>query len=64
MAPSIPLLRGRAVREADVERGRLAIATFLREKGFEAVNLAGGMLDWAGAGRAMVAETGDAPAVV
>lgn len=45
--------------------GRSSQATaFLREKGFEAVNLAGGMLDWAGAGRAMVAETGDAPAVV
>ena len=45
--------------------GRSAQATaFLREKGFEAVNLAGGMLDWADAGRPMVAESGDAPAVV
>jgi outer membrane protein insertion porin family len=30
----IPLLRGRAVRPADVERGRVAIETFLREKGY------------------------------
>lgn len=45
--------------------GRSAQATaFLREKGFEAVNLAGGMLDWAGAGRTMVAESGAAPTVV
>jgi rhodanese-related sulfurtransferase len=41
--------------------GRSAQATaFLREKGFEAVNLAGGMIDWADAGRPMVGEgTGD-----
>lgn len=45
--------------------GRSAQATaFLREKGFEAVNLAGGMLDWADAGRPMVAESGAAPTVV
>ncbi|KQT90750.1 sulfurtransferase [Marmoricola sp. Leaf446] len=45
--------------------GRSAQATaFLREKGFEAVNLAGGMIDWADADRPMVAETGQDPAVV
>jgi rhodanese-related sulfurtransferase len=44
--------------------GRSSQATaFLREKGFEAINLAGGMLDWADAGRAMVADAGD-PLVV
>ncbi len=45
--------------------GRSAQATaFLREKGFEAVNLAGGMLDWADAGRPMVSEAGREPIVV
>ena len=45
--------------------GRSAQATaFLREKGFEAINLAGGMLDWADAGRPMVAEGAGAPLVV
>jgi rhodanese-related sulfurtransferase len=41
--------------------GRSAQATaFLREKGFEAVNLAGGLIDWVDAGRPMVGEgTGD-----
>ena len=45
--------------------GRSAQATaFLREKGFEAINLAGGMIDWAAAGRPMVSETGQPPQVV
>ena len=44
---------------------RSAQATaFLREKGFEAVNLAGGMIDWVEAGRPMVAEGDGAPLVV
>ena len=34
LADQIPLLRGRAVRPADVERGRLAIETLLRGKGY------------------------------
>jgi rhodanese-related sulfurtransferase len=45
--------------------GRSAQATaFLREKGFEAINLAGGMVDWAYAGRPMVAEGDGRPLVV
>src|SRR3982751_6985989 len=45
--------------------GRSAQATaFLREKGFEAINLAGGMIDWVEAGRPMVAEGDGAPLVV
>ena len=37
--------------------GRSSQATaFLREEGFEAINLAGGMIDWVEAGRPMVAE--------
>ena len=37
--------------------GRSAqVTAFLREKGFEAVNLAGGMIDWAAAGRPMVGD--------
>jgi rhodanese-related sulfurtransferase len=45
--------------------GRSAQATaFLREKGFEAVNLAGGMIDWSEAGRPMVADGDVDPLVV
>src|SRR3954452_8914277 len=45
--------------------GRSAQATaFLREKGFDAVNLAGGMIDWAEAGRPMVGDSGGDPLVV
>jgi rhodanese-related sulfurtransferase len=45
--------------------GRSAQATaFLREKGFEAINLAGGMIDWADAGRPMVGDGEGAPLVV
>ncbi len=40
--------------------GRSSQATaFLREKGYEAVNLAGGMLDWSDAGRPMVGDAGE-----
>lgn len=45
--------------------GRSAQAVaYLTHYGREAVNLDGGMLDWAGAGRAMVSETDAAPQVV
>ena len=45
--------------------GRSSQATaFLREKGFEAINLAGGMIDWAEAGRPMVADADGPPLVV
>ena len=45
--------------------GRSAQATaFLREKGFEAVNLAGGLIDWVDAGRPMVGDTEGEPLVV
>ena len=45
--------------------GRSSQATaFLREKGFEAINLAGGMIDWVEASRPMVAEGDGAPLVV
>ena len=45
--------------------GRSVQATaFLREKGFEAINLAGGMIEWADAGRHMVGEGGGDPLVV
>jgi rhodanese-related sulfurtransferase len=45
--------------------GRSAQATaFLREKGFEAINLAGGMIDWAEAGRQMVGDGPGDPLVV
>jgi len=45
--------------------GRSSQATaFLREKGFEAINLAGGMIDWADAGRSMVGDAAGLPLVV
>ena len=45
--------------------GRSAQAVmWLQQRGVEAVNLDGGMLDWAAAGRAMVSETGQPPQVV
>ncbi|MCW2816547.1 MAG: moeZ 2 [Nocardioides sp.] len=36
---------------------------WLAEQGYDVVNLDGGMLDWAAAGRPMVSETGAAPTV-
>lgn len=40
--------------------GRSAQATgYLVQSGLDAVNLDGGMLDWAGAGRPMVSDVGD-----
>ena len=45
--------------------GRSAQATaYLQQQGHDVVNLDGGMLDWAGAGRPMVSETGRPPQVV
>jgi len=45
--------------------GRSAQATaFLREKGHDAVNLEGGMIDWADAGRPMVGDGVGDPLVV
>ena len=39
-------------------------AQYLLEQGYNVVNLDGGMLDWAAAGRDMVSETGEPPRVV
>ena len=45
--------------------GRSAQAVaWLTQQGFDAVNLGGGMLDWADAGRPMVSDTGNPPQVV
>ena len=45
--------------------GRSAQAVgYLVQQGFDAVNLDGGMLEWAGAGRSMVSENGRPPHVV
>ena len=45
--------------------GRSAqVVLWLAHQGREAVNLDGGMLDWAAAGRPMVSETGNPPQVV
>lgn len=37
---------------------------YLAQQGYDVVNLGGGMLDWAAAGRPMVSETGQAPQIV
>jgi rhodanese-related sulfurtransferase len=45
--------------------GRSAQAVaYLRQQGHDVVNLEGGMVDWAAAGRPMVSETGRDPHVV
>ena len=44
-------------------RSSQAVA-WLQQQGHDAVNLAGGMLDWEAAGRAMVSDTGRAPQIV
>ena len=45
--------------------GRSAQAVmWLQQQGHEVVNLDGGMLDWAAAGRPMVSDTGQPPQVV
>ena len=45
--------------------GRSARAVaWLQSQGYEVVNLDGGMIDWATAGRPMVSETGTEPQVV
>ena len=45
--------------------GRSAQAVmWLQQQGLDAVNLQGGMIDWADAGRPMVSETGQPPNVV
>jgi rhodanese-related sulfurtransferase len=44
-------------------RSAKAVA-YLRSQGRSVVNLEGGMLDWAAAGRPMVSETGNNPQVV
>ena len=37
---------------------------YLRQQGYHAVNLDGGLLEWEAAGRALVSETGQPPVVV
>ena len=45
--------------------GRSARAVaYLMQRGHDAVNLDGGMIDWEAAGRPMVSETGEPPRVV
>jgi rhodanese-related sulfurtransferase len=45
--------------------GRSSQATaFLQEKGFDAVNLAGGMIEWSATGRPMVGDGDHGPLVV
>ena len=62
-------------RREEIPQGRLLVVcrvgsrsaqvtAYLVQQGYDAVNLHGGMVDWAAAGRAMVSETGGPPQVV
>ena len=73
-ATHIPLME-LPQRLADVPEGQVLVVCrvggrsaqavgYLARQGLEAVNLDGGMLDWAEAGRPMVSETGAPPRVV
>jgi rhodanese-related sulfurtransferase len=42
----------------------LQVTAFLTQQGWPAVNLAGGMQAWEAAGRSMVSENGEPPAVI
>lgn len=64
-----------ATRIADVPQGSLLVvckvggrsaqaAAYLAQQGYDAVNLEGGMVDWADAERAMVSESGRPPQIV
>ena len=45
--------------------GRSArVASYLAQQGFPAVNVDGGMQDWAAAGRAVVTDDGSAPRII
>jgi rhodanese-related sulfurtransferase len=73
-AVHIPLMElGERLREVPEGRtlvvcqvgGRSAQAVaYLNQRGHEAFNLHGGMIDWADAGRPMVSDTGQTPHVV
>jgi rhodanese-related sulfurtransferase len=63
------------IRMHELPEGRLLVvckvgarsaqaAAYLVHHGHDAVNLAGGLLDWEAAGRPLVSETAQAPAVV
>jgi rhodanese-related sulfurtransferase len=62
-------------RASDVPQGQTLVVckvgarsahavAYLQQRGYQVVNLAGGMLEWAAAGRPMVSETGAPPLVV
>ena len=68
-------LRDLPARVADLPEGQTLVVckvggrssqavTYLARLGHDVVNLDGGMLDWAAAGRPMVSETGTDPTVV
>jgi rhodanese-related sulfurtransferase len=70
----IPLMQVPS-RMAEIPAGRILVVcriggrsaqavAYLSAHGLDAVNLAGGMVDWALAGRPMVSETGDPPHVI
>jgi len=73
-AVHVPLMQLPARRE-EVPDGRVLVVCrigvrslqathYLAQQGYDAVNLDGGMVDWAGAGRPMLSESGRPPQVV
>jgi len=56
--------RGRTLVVCKVGGRSARAVVWLAQQGRDAVNLAGGMVDWADAGREMVSETGGPPQVV
>ena len=55
---------GRVLVVCKVGGRSVQAATWLGQQGHETINLDGGMLDWAAAGRPMVSETGAEPTVL
>lgn len=73
-AVHVPLME-LAARRGEVPEGRVLVVckiggrslqatTYLVQQGYDAVNLDGGMVDWAEAGRPMISENGRPPQVV
>lgn len=58
------LPEGRIVVVCHVGGRSARVTSFLVAQGHDAVNLDGGMVDWAAAGRPMVSETGRPPVVI
>ncbi|HEX6148893.1 rhodanese-like domain-containing protein [Nocardioides sp.] len=56
--------QGRVLVVCRVGNRSARVTAYLVQQGYDAVNLDGGMVDWAGSGRTMVSETDGRPQVV